>query len=150
MRNNLSETRQESIRNKSIEKGKGVKVDVYYKGRTYTLYLFKKDSAEFIAELRDELLKVFAQNYKSDSEIRKIIGFETINGQTELDYILSLEEVKLNFTTISLKPIICSRMSKTVSLKDFTFIKCLGSGGFSHVFLAKGRQDNRFYAVKLM
>ena len=37
-----------------------------------------------------------------------------------------------------------------ISIKDFKFIKCLGNGGFSTVFLVKGNFNNRYYALKLI
>ena len=39
---------------------------------------------------------------------------------------------------------------KKVSLDDFKFIKCLGNGGFSTVFLVRGNFDNKYYALKLI
>lgn len=35
-------------------------------------------------------------------------------------------------------------------LCDFDIIKCLGSGGFSSVFLARGNFNNKYYAMKLI
>lgn len=37
-----------------------------------------------------------------------------------------------------------------MALKDFKFIKCLGNGGFSTVFLVRGNHDNKYYAMKLI
>ena len=37
-----------------------------------------------------------------------------------------------------------------MTIEDFKFIKCLGSGGFSTVYLAKGILDNKYHAVKLI
>lgn len=39
---------------------------------------------------------------------------------------------------------------KNVLLCDFDIIKCLGSGGFSSVFLARGNFNNKYYAMKLI
>ena len=35
-------------------------------------------------------------------------------------------------------------------INDFEFVKCLGSGGFSTVYMAKGLHNNRYYALKLI
>jgi len=37
-----------------------------------------------------------------------------------------------------------------VTLDDFKFIKCLGSGGFSNVFLVRSAFNGKFYAMKLI
>jgi serum/glucocorticoid-regulated kinase 2 len=39
---------------------------------------------------------------------------------------------------------------KTVHLSDFDIIKCLGSGGFSTVFLVRGNFNGNYYAMKLI
>lgn len=39
---------------------------------------------------------------------------------------------------------------KNVALADFEMIKCLGSGGFSTVFLARGNFNGKYYAMKLI
>jgi serine/threonine protein kinase len=38
----------------------------------------------------------------------------------------------------------------TITIQDFTVIKCIGEGGFSKVFLVKSRLDGEFYAMKLI
>ena len=43
-----------------------------------------------------------------------------------------------------------SASSNKISIKDFKFIKCLGNGGFSTVFLVKGNFDGKYYALKLI
>ena len=35
-------------------------------------------------------------------------------------------------------------------MKDFTFLKCIGAGGFSRVYLVKKKSNGRFYAMKLI
>ena len=40
--------------------------------------------------------------------------------------------------------------SKPVTLSDFKLIKCLGSGGFSTVYLSKCLKNNKYYALKLI
>ena len=68
-----------------------------------------------------------------------------------MDYILTLKDFYLNIKNLNLRPVYShERTTTTVSLRDFTIIKCLGSGGFSYVFLVKSNFDNKFYAMKLM
>ncbi|MBS1890183.1 MAG: hypothetical protein JST59_02740 [Actinobacteria bacterium] len=63
---------------------------------------------------------------------------------------MSLADIKLTRSCYKLRPLLYNRSGKGVSLNDFTFVKCLGSGGFSQVFLVRGRFNNRYYAMKLM
>lgn len=37
-----------------------------------------------------------------------------------------------------------------VGLRDFQILKCIGSGGFSKVYLVRWKQNGRFYAMKLV
>jgi len=37
-----------------------------------------------------------------------------------------------------------------IGLNDFKLIKCLGSGGFSLVYLVRDRFEGRYYALKLI
>jgi serum/glucocorticoid-regulated kinase 2 len=39
---------------------------------------------------------------------------------------------------------------QNISLLDFDIIKCLGSGGFSTVFLVRGNFNGKYYAMKLV
>jgi serum/glucocorticoid-regulated kinase 2 len=39
---------------------------------------------------------------------------------------------------------------ENIQLKDFEIIKCIGTGGFSRVFLARLKANGVFYALKLM
>lgn len=36
------------------------------------------------------------------------------------------------------------------TINDFKIVECLGSGGFSTVFLVKGTFNNKYYAMKLI
>lgn len=39
---------------------------------------------------------------------------------------------------------------KNILLSDFDIIKCLGSGGFSTVFLVRGNFNAKYYAMKVI
>ena len=51
--------------------------------------------------------------------------------------------------SIKLKPYFTTPQS-TVDLKSFDVIKCIGSGGFSKVFLGRFKGDGLFYAMKVI
>lgn len=38
----------------------------------------------------------------------------------------------------------------SVDMSDFDIVKCLGSGGFSTVFLVRGNFNGKYYAMKLI
>lgn len=42
------------------------------------------------------------------------------------------------------------RSSGRIQLSDFDIIKCIGTGGFSRVFLARFKSNGTFFALKLM
>jgi serum/glucocorticoid-regulated kinase 2 len=52
-----------------------------------------------------------------------------------------------------LEPFYCSGIhgsSEKIQLKDFIFIKNIGIGGFSLVYLVKKKDTGKFYAMKLI
>lgn len=76
---------------------------------------------------------------------------------------LSLPKYK-NFKSIYLQPLQPCRLKNylsekqsgndtkihSVKLNDFDVVKCLGCGGFSTVFLARGNFNNKYYAMKVI
>lgn len=90
-------------------------------------------------------IKEFYQQSKKNSELNQkpIIGFSTSSGFILIDYILTLNNIKLEFLQnmiIVFNPIYADihflKMKSTrISLKHFEFLKLIGSGGFSKVFL---------------
>lgn len=74
-------------------------------------------------------------------------------------------QIYSEFDKIVLKPIFPKRIKeflssklekstdtsmKDVQLKDFDIIKCLGSGGFSTVYLVRGNFNGKYYAMKVI
>lgn len=55
-----------------------------------------------------------------------------------------------NLSRLALRPILFSRREQPIGLNDFILVKCLGSGGFSQVFLVRAKFNNKYYALKLM
>jgi serum/glucocorticoid-regulated kinase 2 len=76
-----------------------------------------------------------------------------------LDYILSLIDLPLSILEefpiqpIKIEPILeikQSRMGSKLGLKDFDFIRCIGMGGFSKVYLVRERSSGSYFAMKLI
>lgn len=69
-----------------------------------------------------------------------------------MDYCLtqgSFDGSFLNGNEIYLQPIY--RISqKTVNFDSFEVFKCIGTGGFSRVYLCKFKEDGNFYAMKII
>ena len=40
--------------------------------------------------------------------------------------------------------------NQRITLKDFIFLKCIGVGGFSRVYLVKKKSTGKFFAMKLI
>ena len=51
---------------------------------------------------------------------------------------------------LEIEPVWRIKIQDGIQLKDFDIIKCIGTGGFSRVFLAKLKSTGVFYALKLM
>ena len=51
---------------------------------------------------------------------------------------------------LEIEPIWKKAKNPVVKLSHFEIIKCIGTGGFSRVFLAKYLHTGKFYALKLM
>ncbi len=43
-----------------------------------------------------------------------------------------------------------TEMKKKVTINSFDILYCIGTGGFSKVFLCRFKQDGRFYAMKVI
>ncbi len=86
-----------------------------------------------------------------------LLCYETVNVNSEVDFILSNGELSAECLqsghNLSLRPVFLSSSStstKQLTLNDFKFIKCLGNGGFSTVYLVKNNLDSKYYAMKLI
>jgi serine/threonine protein kinase len=51
---------------------------------------------------------------------------------------------------IKVEPLLGEPSKEKVSLRDFIFVKNIGVGGFSMVYLVKKRSNGKFYAMKLI
>lgn len=69
-----------------------------------------------------------------------------------MDYYLTLDNEEasfLNGETIVLKPVY-SVKQPVINLNSFDIIQCIGSGGFSTVFLCRFKENGKFYAMKII
>ncbi len=55
----------------------------------------------------------------------------------------------LNGTSLNLLPIE-RQLCRKIDITCFEIFKCIGSGGFSKVFLCRFKEDGKFYAMKLI
>jgi serum/glucocorticoid-regulated kinase 2 len=78
------------------------------------------------------------------------VGFETVNEDSTLDYQLSLKSLPIPNKKIYVKPIFEVSLKGKVRLDHFKLVRCLGSGGFSLVYLVRDSWAGQFYALKLI
>jgi serine/threonine protein kinase len=55
----------------------------------------------------------------------------------------------LNGSHITLRPIF-KEIHQNITLNSFEIIRCIGSGGFSSVYLCRFKEDGKFYAMKVI
>lgn len=63
-------------------------------------------------------------------------------------HLYMLDEDKLSAGLESIQPSIQGREGGNVSLSDFNFLKMLGIGGFSKVYLVEMKKNNELFALK--
>lgn len=81
------------------------------------------------------------------------MAFVSLEKNFPIDYYLQLRSRPLQLfkdQTLNLQPFISEETSSRVSLKDFKFLKCIGVGGFSRVYLVKKKSTGRIFAMKLI
>lgn len=76
-----------------------------------------------------------------------MIGFESVDGDVNFDYRLSL-----NKGTILKTKFFYPLFSKNYSNSSFRYkiYNCLAIGGFSKVYLSRSLENGQFYAIKFM
>lgn len=79
-------------------------------------------------------------------------GFESVKPNPKLDFLLAQKQssVCLPAGKYDVKPWFLEEVKSKVSLRDFRFIRCLGSGGFSLVYLVRDKWRGEFHALKLI
>ncbi|CAD8090358.1 unnamed protein product [Paramecium sonneborni] len=106
-----------------------------------------------------ELIKVELFKKIVENDSLQIIGIKTYNISIPIDYILSQIDRPLSLLSncpiqpLIIEPIIQmeqeNRQSR-VCLRDFEFIRCIGMGGFSKVYMVREKRTGQFYAMKLI
>ncbi|CAK58738.1 unnamed protein product (macronuclear) [Paramecium tetraurelia] len=83
----------------------------------------------------------------------EIVSFHTVDKNLPIDFYIQQLNKPLDIfsgQTLNLQPFYGCIQGSQITLKDFIFIKCIGVGGFSRVYLVKKKSDGRFYAMKLI
>ena len=86
-------------------------------------------------------------------KLKDLVGFVTTGKHSQIDYYLTQLDMDLKpFDHLFLEPQFCPPKASgvKVTLKDFLFIKNIGIGGFSLVYLVKKKDTGKFYAMKLI
>ncbi|CAD8081527.1 unnamed protein product [Paramecium primaurelia] len=106
-----------------------------------------------------ELIKQELNKKLTDYDSLSIIGIKTYNISIPIDYILSSIDRPLSLLSncpnqpLIIEPILQTEQENKqskVSLKDFEFIRCIGMGGFSKVYMVREKRTGLFYAMKLI
>ena len=69
-----------------------------------------------------------------------------------MDFCLTQPQIDgrfLNGNEITLRPL-SSISQKRINFSAFEIIKCIGTGGFAKVFLCRFKEDQKFYAMKVV
>ncbi|CAD8171299.1 unnamed protein product [Paramecium octaurelia] len=110
-----------------------------------------------IQYLVDLVKQIISKNF--GTTLPTVIGIITCNISIPVDYILSKVERPLSLLNSShLQPLIIEPVfaleneikTPRLSLKDFEFIRCIGMGGFSKVYMVRERKSGQYYAMKLI
>ncbi|CAD8127096.1 unnamed protein product [Paramecium sonneborni] len=143
---------------------------VHYMNKEYRFTIdSQKSTGQMMEYLKQEMIKYSVNQYSSTGsqkdEMKIIIGvdnqnkdieivnFHTVDKNLPIDFYLQQLDKPLdifNGQTLNLQPFYSIPQGQQITLKDFIFIKCIGIGGFSRVYLVKMKQDGRFYAIKLI
>ncbi|EGR31007.1 protein kinase domain protein [Ichthyophthirius multifiliis] len=106
-----------------------------------------------------QLIKLVKQESKKLSPIhfQGLVYLETFNGNEVADYYLTQEDkpiFKLKNIT-QLKGVYQQKLNENqsnqdVKIQDFSFLKCLGKGGTSDVFLVRHKESCKLFALKMI
>lgn len=81
-----------------------------------------------------------------------IIGFESDEEDQNVDYLLAMTDMLITTPKLRIRPLFQRGIDsiRGITLADFKFIRCLGSGGFSLVYLVRAYFNGKLYAMKLI
>ncbi|CAD8173792.1 unnamed protein product [Paramecium octaurelia] len=93
-------------------------------------------------------------NLKDKPSVNQIVSFISQQHSIPIDYYIAQPESQFNvFMNSGLKLeafFLQAQSEPKVSLKDFIFLKNIGVGGFSLVYLVRKKDTGKFYALKLI
>lgn len=86
-----------------------------------------------------------------DFEPSSICNWKTLNHDILKDYYFQTNKSLEVFRgeLIEIEPIMRRKIDE-ITLQDFEIIRCIGTGGFSRVFLTRLKATGAFYALKLI
>jgi len=122
----------------------------------------KRLSCEWLLTEGIKNMKAIAEKKKIMRDFSKIVAFTTKSKNLLIDYWLTQPEEDLSMIddgTVLVPYFKTKSLSSTISdgdedeerkarLADFEFLSLIGKGGFSKVFLARKKDNGRFYAIK--
>jgi hypothetical protein len=84
---------------------------------------------------------------KIERAMKSIVGFESVDGDVNFDYRLSLQKGQVEKTKFFYP--FSQRSSQNDPIK-YKIYNCLAIGGFSKVYLARSYENGQFYAIKFI
>ncbi len=84
--------------------------------------------------------------------LEQVDTWRTTSGQLAQDLALQLSPDIEPFRglVVDIEPVVPTEQRGRIGLPDFEIMRCVGSGGFSKVYLARKKASGLFYALKLM
>lgn len=82
----------------------------------------------------------------------EILTYKSTKKDLAIDYCLTLPDMDasfLNGKSLSLTPVYRKKQDN-VDINSFEILHCIGTGGFSKVFLVRFMEDGKFYAMKVI
>ncbi|CAD8178759.1 unnamed protein product [Paramecium octaurelia] len=143
---------QQSISPKAIQKTSESQMDeLQNKSKIQIIFSHEEKLHNFLFAYEATTDHLLLQARKIVPTISAVV---TTNSNLAIDYYLQLPNQRLSvfqgrIITVQGVPGLLALKSKT-GLRDFIFIKCIGVGGFSRVYLVKKKQSSRFYAMKII
>lgn len=109
---------------------------------------FEELNRELYRRLHSYLLnEAQMSNEKIEKIMKSIVGFESVDGDLNFDYRLSLEKGCVEKTKF-FHPF--TQKSNQINSIKYKIYNCLAIGGFSKVYLARSYENGQFYAIKFI
>ena len=107
-------------------------------------------TSEWLVDLLISKIREFEKQNRKENSMKPVIGFANRTGFILIDYLLTLKNFKMDFLEnmiMVFNPIFADvhflkSNNSRQSLKNFEFLRLIGSGGFSKVFLGKKKKKN--------